>query len=322
MMISFIIIWIPQFAYWYYVSGKIFYFSYGAKGAHFYFNNPQITDFLFSYKKGWYVYTPVMLFATFGLYRLFKLKNNLSSGIFIILFLNIYILSSWWSWWFGGSFGTRSMVDIYGLMAIPLAALIEKKRKIKFKKPIIIILLFILTFYNQFQIQQYRKGAIHYWWMNKEAYWTNFMHLHPTCKYWKVIQRPNYDKARKGIYEYTYTNDKQSIVSDSLLKQTIINRTIENEKLKDSLIFDSQTDNVDSLVNNYAQKIIDNHLAEKYYKALKIEKITIAINACASWQKELRKKAKKSGISFQKAVSNEAKRIYENYAQKYEDTFE
>jgi len=107
-----------------------------------------------------------------------------------------------------------------------------------------------------------------------------------------------------------------------LLKQTIINRTIENERLKDSLIFDSQTDNVDSLVNNYAQKIIDNHLAEKYYKALKIEKITTAINACASWQKELRKEAKRSKISFQKAISNEAKRIYENYAQKYKDTFE
>jgi len=319
--VFFIIVWIPQFAYWYYVSGKIFYFSYGAEGAHFFFNNPQITDFLFSYKKGWYVYTPVMLFATFGLYRLFKLKNNLSSGIFIILFLNIYILSSWWSWWFGGSFGTRSLIDIYGLMAIPLAALIEKKRKIKFEKPIIIILLFILTFYNQFQIQQYRKGAIHYWWMNKEAYWTNFMHLHPTCKYWKVIQKPDYQKARQGIYVSIPVYDKHSEISDSTLKIAVIKDLLKEKYPSDSIESNLKTYINDSIYIKKAQEITENKQAGKYFKDLKIEYYKKYINACISWRKETEKKAKNEKISYQQALSNEASRVYEKYSQKYEDTF-
>ena len=114
------------------------------------------------------------------------------------------------------------MIDSYGLMALPLAALIAKKRKFKYLRHTIIIALFILTVFNQFQIQQYRNGAIHYWWMNKEAYWETFLKLRPTCKYWKVIQIPNYEKARKGVYEYTHSIDKNADIEDRSLKKIII----------------------------------------------------------------------------------------------------
>lgn len=324
MIISFIIIWIPQFAYWYYVSGKIFYFSYGAKGAHFFFNNPQITDFLFSYKKGWYVYTPIMLFATIGIGRIFKLKNPFALGTTIYLILIVYILSSWWSWWFGGAFGMRSMIDMYGIMAIPLAAFIEKERKIKFEKQIFISLFFILTFYNQFQIQQYRKGAIHYWWMNKEAYWTNFLHLHPTCKYWKIIQKPDYEKARKGIYVWIPSYDKHALISDSLIKATIIEDIKSDSLLMSDLKHANTSDSslTDSLLSKYADNLIKKHLAEDYFKKLKLSYLTDYINKCKAWREEVEHIAKKENISYAEALNIEAKRVYVNYSEKYEDTFE
>ena len=44
------------------------------------------------------------------------------------------------------------------------------------------------------------SSAIHYWWMNKEAYWETFLKLRPTARYWEVITIPDYNKAREGIY--------------------------------------------------------------------------------------------------------------------------
>jgi signal transduction histidine kinase len=52
MAIFFIIIWIPQFYYWYTITDKIFYFSYNIIGGVFYFNNPQILNQLISFRSG------------------------------------------------------------------------------------------------------------------------------------------------------------------------------------------------------------------------------------------------------------------------------
>ncbi|MCF6365175.1 MAG: hypothetical protein L3J35_03140 [Bacteroidales bacterium] len=323
MVLSFVIIWIPQFAYWFYVSGKILYFSYGESNEQFFFNNPQITNFLFSYKKGWFIYTPLMLFATFGFFALFKDKNKFSTAILTVLILNIYILSSWWSWWFGGSFGQRSMVDMYGLTAIPLAALLTQVKKNKIINIITITILFTLTAFNQFQIQQYRKGAIHFWWMSKEAYWENFLHLNATCKYWKIAQRPDYDKARKGIYEFTHENDRNAVITDEMLVNAILEDVKSNKSLSDSILKNQEniSTNTDSIYSKYAESIIKEHKAGKYFKQLKINHYTSYINNCSSWKKEVERKAKKQGISYKSALINEANSIYNNYSEKYTDTF-
>lgn len=85
-------------------------------------------------------------------------------------------------------------------MAIPLGAFLQyalSNKWLKYTLPTIVIL---LIGFNNFQIQQYKNSAIHYWWMNKEAYWETFLKLRPTDRYWEVITIPDYDKAREGIY--------------------------------------------------------------------------------------------------------------------------
>ena len=200
MAIAFILVWIPQFSYWYWVSGEIFYFTYGEAGGKFFFLNPQIKNILISYKKGWFVYTPIMFVAFIGILSLPKIKEGLFAPILIFIILNIYVLSSWWCWWFGGSFGLRAFIDCYAIMAIPLGAILHyahSNRWLKYTLPTMVIL---LIGFNNFQIQQYKNSAIHYWWMNKEAYWETFLKLRPTARYWEVITIPDYDKARDGIY--------------------------------------------------------------------------------------------------------------------------
>jgi hypothetical protein len=201
MALFFIIAWVPQFIYWRYISGMFFFFSYGDLGGSFFWHNPQIFNILLSYKKGWFVYTPIMFIAFLGIFILpWKLKKAFLP-ILLFKILNIYILASWWSWWFGGGFGLRAFIDSYALMAIPFAAVvtfaIEQRKIIKFP---VIALLSLLIWFSYFQTKQYTREAIHYWWMNKEAYWETFLKKRPTDKYKQLIKIPDYELARKGIY--------------------------------------------------------------------------------------------------------------------------
>lgn len=200
MIFMFIIPWIPQFVYWKMQTGHFLFFSYGAKNGKFFFDNPQIFNFLFSYWKGWYVYTPIMFIATIGLiYMLFK---DIKKGLILSLYLSgtIYVLSSWWSWWFGGGFGQRSMVDIIGIMAIPLAFLIEKVNTKPFLRIGFLIVIASLIWFNIFQKNQFLDRALHFWSMSKEMYWEQFLEPKPTKKYLSMIKIPDYDAAHYGFY--------------------------------------------------------------------------------------------------------------------------
>lgn len=178
MIFFFILPWIPQMIYWKSVTGVLFYDSYGPAGSSFFLNSPHIIDLLFSFRGGWYLYTPVMFAATLGLYFM---GRKCKAGVWpltIMLLLQIYLLSCWWSWWNGGSFGLKSFVDIYGLMALPLAALIEVS--LGSKRIVTISTAAVLGFFlcmNQFQTVQYTKGIIHHTEMTGEAYKLNFLKI-------------------------------------------------------------------------------------------------------------------------------------------------
>lgn len=198
---AFVLVWVPQFIYWHYISGKIFYFTYGEAGGRFFFDNPQIYNILFSYKKGWLVYTPIMIFALIGIFMLPKRHPGMFLPLLLFKMINIYILASWWSWWFGGGFGLRSFVESYALLTLPLACFVDFGfRQKKYLRIVIISSLALFIAFNQFQTRQYNNNAIHWWWMNKEAYWETFLKLHPTERFWIVVTLPDYEAAREGIY--------------------------------------------------------------------------------------------------------------------------
>ncbi|QKG80671.1 hypothetical protein [Tenuifilum thalassicum] len=304
MILGFTIVWIPQFAYWYYVSGKIFYFTYGEAGGKFFFNNPQITNILISYKKGWFVYTPVMFLAFIGIFTLPKVLKGKFIPVFAFTLLNIFILSSWWCWWFGGSFGNRAFIDSYGIMAIPLGALITffKRKKIFYYS--LAALIVLLIGFNNFQIQQYTRQAIHYWWMNKDAYWETFLKLHPTERYWDVITLPDYEKARQGVYVEVKPERqkmKQSIVPT---KQEIISY------IKDNVLIYKNGENSE-LQSKKAEELFKKDSAN-YAKIIIIEKLQKSIKNNPSLLELIEKKAKKKGISLDSMVKLDAIWLYEN----------
>ena len=199
--IAFLVV-LPQLLYWKMQTGHFVFNSYMDQGK-FYFLKPHILDGLFSYRKGWLVYTPVMALGLAGMVWLKKKAPALFLPLLIFVLVNIYIVFSWWCWWYGGSFGSRPMIDMYGIMAVPLALIIDKVWKQKNRvRDLFIALLIAFIWLNQFQMSQYRTSLLHWDSMTKEAYWGIFGKKHWPEGYDKMIEVPDYDKALKGENEY------------------------------------------------------------------------------------------------------------------------
>ncbi|MEZ4888603.1 MAG: hypothetical protein R3E32_28015 [Chitinophagales bacterium] len=120
-----------QLLYWKKISGDWFYYSYDDQG--FSFLSPYLMDGLFSYRKGWLIYTPVMIFALAGFWQLFKKTNQVFWACLVFVVMNVYIVYSWDIWWYGGSVGSRAVVQSYAILAFPFAAFVawimeQKKR--------------------------------------------------------------------------------------------------------------------------------------------------------------------------------------------------
>lgn len=128
-------------------------------GEHLILSQPHIWEVLFSWKKGWFIYTPLMLIATGGIVFL---KNNFTRITFIaVMFIAIYVISCWELWWYGGSFGMRPFIEFYPLMAIPLALLIQKLSKKILLFVSVPLFVFVLTL-SLVQIYQYSRGILPY----------------------------------------------------------------------------------------------------------------------------------------------------------------
>ncbi len=201
MIVAFFLVWVPQFLYWHYVSGSFLFNTYSSAGAGFFFDNPQVCAILFSYRKGWLLYTPLMGFALLGLFALYRQHKKLFFPVLIYLLINVYVISSWWCWWYGGGFGQRSFIDSYGLMAFPLAAFLTWvfRRKL-FITIIFSAFLFLITALNAFQVYQYKQGLIHFVMMTKKTYWMQFLSTKVDRRYWNMLVFPDYNAAKQGDY--------------------------------------------------------------------------------------------------------------------------
>ena len=143
-------------------------YVYGYKGEGFNFFHPETVKFLFSFQKGWFIYTPAMLLLFPALISLYKISKYQFYTFVIFISVLIYVFSSWWNWFFGDSFGMRPMVDYYSVFAVVIAIMIDRLNK---KKKIFIYgFVAILAFLNIFQSYQYFKKIIHVDSMDFKAY--------------------------------------------------------------------------------------------------------------------------------------------------------
>jgi hypothetical protein len=200
--LSALVILLPQLLYWKMQTGHFLFNSYMDQG-RFYFTNPNVLNGLLSFRKGWFIYTPVMLLSVAGLFVLKQHVAGFSRVLVVFMVLFVYVVFSWWCWWYGGSFGSRPMIDTYGLMAIPLAAFLALfTKKAIWQQALLGLVLVLMISLNQIQMNQYRTSLLHWDSMTGKAYKGIFLKKNWPEGYDKMIQVPDYDKALKGEKEY------------------------------------------------------------------------------------------------------------------------
>lgn len=181
-----------QMIYWKYITGNWLYWSY--HGEKFDFLNSHIIKGLFSFRKGWFLYTPLALLGLMGLFvGVFRKKQLFYVfPIWIYFALTIYIVFSWEQWFYGGSFGCRVLIQTLALLAYPIALIVQAALR-KSKAMFAGLLLFILSgiALNLFQTWQYHTTVIHWSDMSKEYYKRVFLKKHPDQEDYQFLGTDN-----------------------------------------------------------------------------------------------------------------------------------
>jgi len=232
-----------QFIYWKIHVGKFIYTDYGDNyGEGMDFLNPHIWQILFSFRKGWFIYTPVMFLAVLGFIPMYRKNRPLFFALTLFVIANIYLTSCWSCWWYAFSFSQRALVQSYPVMAIGLGYFIqycfEKNRLIKSAS---IFLIVALTFLNLFQIGQFMHGVIDGERMTKSYYFAVFGKIQATeaDKTLLLIERP-YDgrevfaNQEKYQLHFSFTNNYDE---DEFIDTVCDNKVVRGILLHEGCIF-------------------------------------------------------------------------------------
>ncbi len=140
---------LPQMLYWHEMLGKWVHYSYTDEGFIFW-KQPKIAAVLFDVQNGLFLYSPMALLMVLGIFMGLKERKHQAPSLLLIFVISTYLFASWWAWWFGGAFGHRSYVELYALLALPLAGVFERAFKSRFPavRGGIIALAVVLMFYS------------------------------------------------------------------------------------------------------------------------------------------------------------------------------
>lgn len=199
----FVLCGLPQLIYWRYTSGSWIIDSYNNPGEGFDLLSPHTLDYLFSYRKGWFLYTPIMLFAIIGLF-IFRKKIKQSYTLIFFTIFNIYLLSSWTCWWYAESFGQRSIIQSYPIYLIGLGFLIHYTLEKKYLKYLFSPIFLFFIFLNLFQGWQMNRGIIDGSGMTRQAYWSAFLKTEPVSDFEDYLLIDN----TKPVEYYVSQHDK------------------------------------------------------------------------------------------------------------------
>jgi len=174
------VVFLPQLIYWKVYTGQFLFYSYNNSGEGFDFLSPHTLKFLFSFRKGFFIYTPVMIFSIFGLYRLYKRNKGVFYPVLIYFIVNLYIVSSWTCWWYAGTtYSSRSLVSSFLLMSVPMGYFLEYFfNRGKVLRYLILTVILVLSVINLFQFWQFNRGIIDAYRMTGKYYLAIFGKTH------------------------------------------------------------------------------------------------------------------------------------------------
>jgi len=191
-----VVVGIPQLLYWKASTGHWIVWTYGAE--RFFWSQPAWIQGLFSWRKGWLLYTPMVAFILLGFWGLARKKPAwaLIAGLYLIA--TAYVTFSWWAWWYGGSLGSRPMIDGYALLALPLAVYVQRmlEEAPGWIRRLSLGMVCALVALNLVQTYHYTAGFLHHDSMTRRAYVYVLTHWDFPPK--ELLEQPEYESALEG----------------------------------------------------------------------------------------------------------------------------
>lgn len=196
-----LLLMLPQMLYWWKLTGSPVFDSYKNPGVGLDLWRPHVAEALFSFRKGWLLYTPVMAFALVGFFQLRKRRPDLFPVILGSFLLSFWIICSWSEWWYGASYSVRPMITTYALLAIPLGYCVEAIGRMHV---LVRFTLFgsqgLFIVLNLFQTWQHHNGILDPYRTTKDYYLAIFgrTSVPPGAEWMKSVER-SFD----GSYSFT-----------------------------------------------------------------------------------------------------------------------
>jgi hypothetical protein len=159
-----------QFTFYYLQTGDFYIVSY--PGETFNFGSPELFNVLFSYRKGLFIYVPLLLAVV--LFSVVSKNYWYKKVVFLItFFVFLYVTASWWCWWYGEGYSIRPIVDFLPFFIIISMFLVSKLSLVKRKIVLLICTPFLIT--SQIMAFQYSNLIMDKGEMNKEKFWDIFL---------------------------------------------------------------------------------------------------------------------------------------------------
>ena len=168
---------------WQWATGHFLVYSY--QDQTFSFLHPHTWQVLFSFRKGWLIYTPLMVLPLAGLAVLWRRNRAVGVPVLAFFVVNLWVVSAWDIWWYGGSLGQRALVQSYAVLTLPLAFLLAwlgeaaGPRRAALRGAVLLAGALLVNL-NLFQHWQYNNDFIDAENMNRRYYFGVFDNPHPT----------------------------------------------------------------------------------------------------------------------------------------------
>lgn len=171
-----LLIAMPQMYYWYAKTGRIIFDTYKNPGVGLDIFSPHLIDSLISYRKGWLLYTPIMIFALVGYVFVYKKRRDLFIALFVPFVICFYIIASWTEFWYGAGFSNRPVISLYPVLFIPFGFFLTwlSSKKVVLQGVVFATMAFFV-FLNQFQWWQMRNYILDPYRTTEAYYWSTFL---------------------------------------------------------------------------------------------------------------------------------------------------
>lgn len=134
---------LPQLLAWQTLYGKFWVSPYLDRGYGFNFWEPHLVEVLFSPKSGLILWTPVVAVALAG-FVLSEFPKAFNRWLIaLVIFLQLYLVASWTTWWQGASYGGRMFISLLPLLSLGLATVFTKLQTLRMKPSAIILSLIL-----------------------------------------------------------------------------------------------------------------------------------------------------------------------------------